>query len=285
MEKSDRGRVEVGYRTGNLTVVSKTDERKNGYTVWLCRCDCGGTLRLDTRTLQRGTVSDCGCVTKVRPGQKDLSGQRFGRLVALEPTRERSAKGSTVWRCRCDCGKEMLAEVTQLLHGAKRSCGCMRDLPLKDIVGQRFGNLTVTGYYGKAAGMHRWACKCDCGKTTIVGQTPLLSGKTRSCGCLRAKTVMENMQFIGGTSVTRLEKNRNRLSRTNSSGYNGVYYNPRSEKWVAQITFKSRTYYLGSFDRLEDAVDMRRKAETQIFGNFLSWYYGLYPEKKQVQSR
>ena len=241
MEKSDRGRVEVGYRTGNLTVVSKTDERKNGYTVWLCRCDCGGTVRLDTRTLQRGTVSDCG--------------------------------------------KETLAEVTQLLHGAKRSCGCMRDLPLKDIVGQRFGNLTVTGYYGKTAGMHRWECKCDCGKTAIVGQASLLSGKTRSCGCLRAKTVMETMQFIGGTSVTRLEKNRNRLSRTNSSGYNGVYYNPRSEKWVAQITFKRRTYYLGSFYKLEDAVDMRRKAETQIFGNFLSWYYGLYPEKKQVQSR
>ena len=226
MENTERGRVAVGYRMGNLTVVSKTDERKNGYTVWLCRCTCGGTIRLDPRALQRGTVLDCGCVTKVRPGQKDLSGQRFGRLVALEPTGERSAKGTTVWRCRCDCGK-----------------------------------------------------------TTIVGQTPLLSGKTRSCGCLRARTVMENMQFIGGTSVTRLEKNRNRLSRTNSSGYNGVYYNPRSEKWVAQITFKSRTYYLGSFYRLEDAVDMRRKAETQIFGNFLSWYYGLYPEKKQVQSR
>lgn len=74
MENTERGRVEVGYRTGNLTVVSKTDERKNGYTVWLCRCSCGGTIRLDTRALQRGTVSDCGCVTKVRPGQKDLSG-------------------------------------------------------------------------------------------------------------------------------------------------------------------------------------------------------------------
>lgn len=224
MENTERGRVEVGYWTGNLTVVSKTDERKNGYTVWLCRCTCGGTIRLDPRALQRGTVLDCGCVTKVRPGQKDLSGQRFG-------------------------------------------------------------NLEVTGYYGKTAGMHRWECRCDCGKTAIVGQTPLLSGKTRSCGCLRARTVMENMQFIGGTSVTRLEKNRNRLSRTNSSGYNGVYYNPRSEKWVTQITFKSRTCYLGSFYKLEDAVDMRRKAETQIFGNFLSWYYGLYPEKKQVQSR
>ena len=64
-------RIETGFRIGKLTVVAPTDQRKNGYTIWNCMCDCGGFIELDTRTLQRGTVRDCGCETKVKPGQKD----------------------------------------------------------------------------------------------------------------------------------------------------------------------------------------------------------------------
>ena len=75
------------------TIVAPTDQRKNGYTIWNCMCDCGGFIELDTRTLQRGTVRDCGCETKVKPGQKDLTGQRFGRLVCLKPSEERDGQG------------------------------------------------------------------------------------------------------------------------------------------------------------------------------------------------
>lgn len=34
----------------------------------------------------------------------NLSGQRFGRLVAIRPTEERW-RTSVVWECRCDCGQ------------------------------------------------------------------------------------------------------------------------------------------------------------------------------------
>ena len=64
--------IGIGFRIGKLTVSEPTGERKNGYMVWNCTCDCGGAVQLDTRTLQRGTVRDCGCETKVKPGQKDL---------------------------------------------------------------------------------------------------------------------------------------------------------------------------------------------------------------------
>lgn len=40
---------------------------------------------------------------KVGRAMEDLTSQRFGRLVALEPTDKRSGL-SVVWRCRCDCG-------------------------------------------------------------------------------------------------------------------------------------------------------------------------------------
>ena len=66
----------------------------------------------------------------------DLTGRRFGRLVALYPTKERDRKGSVYWHCVCDCGKE--AEVTEngLVHGNNRSCGCLKRENQKRVVDQ-----------------------------------------------------------------------------------------------------------------------------------------------------
>lgn len=58
-----------------------------------------------------------------------------------------------------------------------------------DLTGQRFGRLVVVGPdpgrspEGKTPPL--WACRCDCGETTMVGIGCLRSGHTRSCGCLR----------------------------------------------------------------------------------------------------
>ena len=136
-------KIEVGYRVGKLTVTEKTPMRKRGHVIWRCRCDCGNEILLDTRCVQRGAVRDCGCSTKVKPGQKDLTGRRFGKLVCLEPTEERGPSGGVVWRCHCDCGNDCLAVSTQLTSGYKKSCGCLGQPPLKDWIGKRFGTLEV----------------------------------------------------------------------------------------------------------------------------------------------
>ena len=60
-------KIGIGTRVGKLTVIEATGERKSSYTVWKCRCDCGGEICLDTRCLQRGTVRDCGCESRVAP--------------------------------------------------------------------------------------------------------------------------------------------------------------------------------------------------------------------------
>lgn len=262
----------AGFRIGKLTIVSDSGQRKSGYTVWLCSCDCGGTILLDTRTLQRGTITDCGCITKVKPGQRDLTGRRFDRLVCIEPTTERSQNGGVIWRCQCDCGNECLAVSRQLISGYKKSCGCKGHPPLKEYIGSRFGQLTVIDYAGKRAGMHRWKCRCDCGNETIVGQTLLQSGKTKSCGCLQATVITDNLKLCEGTSVTILEATKRRRVSSNQSGYTGVYQNKKNGKWVAQITFKRKTYYLGSYEKITDAIKARQRGE-EMHDEFLERYY------------
>lgn len=272
--------IAVGYQVGNLTVCEASSERKNGYTVWKCRCKCGNEILLDTRCLQRGRILDCGCLSNVRPGQRDLTGQRFGKLVCLKPTAQRGTDGCIIWECRCDCGSNCSAVSSHLVSGYKRSCGCLNRPQRKDFVGKRFGQLTVTEYAGKQSGMHRWKCLCDCGKETVVGQTPLQSGKTKSCGCLQARIITENMKLCDGTSITFLEATKSRRIRSNKSGYTGVYLDKRSNHWIAQITFKGKTYHLGSFEKIEDAVEVRQNGE-KIHEDFLEWYYREHPAAKR----
>ena len=282
-EKRILPKIEPGVRVGKLTVKEATGQRKRGYTIWNCHCDCGGSIALDTRALQRGTVRDCGCETKVRPGQKDLTGQRFGRLVCLEPTEGRSkSSGSVIWHCRCDCGNECLVPRDQLMKGYKKSCGCLGHPPIKEYVGKRFGMLTVIEYAGKRDGMHRWKCRCDCGRETIVGQTLLQSGKTKSCGCLQASSIKENLQLCDGTSVTILESLKQHKNVKNTSGYTGVYQNKKSGRWIAQIGFKGKMYYLGSYEKIEDAVRARKQGE-EMHEEFLEWYYSSHPQDKHKE--
>jgi hypothetical protein len=58
---------------------------------------------------------------------KDLTNQRFGRLIALEPLP--SSKNRHIrWRCLCDCGNETIVDSAyKLLNGRTKSCGCLHD--------------------------------------------------------------------------------------------------------------------------------------------------------------
>ena len=276
--ETKREKIAVGYRCGSLQVTQATAQRKNGYTVWRCRCDCGEEVLLDTRTLQRGTVRDCGCKTKIKPGQRDITGLRFGRLTAQYPLSARDASGAAVWHCTCDCGGTIDAPLHQLTAGYRKSCGCLSHPPVRDYVGKRFSKLLVIAYAGKADGQHLWRCRCDCGNETVVRQTYLQSGKTKSCGCLQKRQILQNLKLCGGTSVTLLEAERNRLLRSNTSGVTGVYQNRRTQKWCAQITFQRKTYYLGSFEQKSDAVNARRQGEA-MHEAFLQWYYETHSRK------
>ncbi len=272
-----QGRGAVGWRVGKLTVIAATEQRKNSYTVWRCRCDCGGEILLDTRTLQRGTVTDCGCKTKLKPGQRDITGQRFGLLTAVRPVGLMPGKRGVIWHCVCDCGGEVDAPLPQLTAGYRKSCGCLSHPPMKDYIGKRFSMLTVVAYAGKEDGQHLWRCKCDCGNEAVVRQTNLQSGKTKSCGCLQEKQILENLKLCDGTSVAILEAVRSRLLPTNTSGVTGVYQNKRTGKWCAQITFKRKTYFLGAYEKKEDAVKARKRGE-ELHEDFLAQYYAAHKQ-------
>lgn len=54
---------------------------------------------------------------------KDLTGQKFGRLLPIEIV-GRSGR-SVVWRCKCDCGNIKDVVSKHLVGGSTKSCGCL----------------------------------------------------------------------------------------------------------------------------------------------------------------
>jgi hypothetical protein len=58
--------------------------------------------------------------------KRDLTGKRFGRLsVVMEDGR--SNYGERRWKCSCDCGNVVSVTGKNLVRGASRSCGCLRN--------------------------------------------------------------------------------------------------------------------------------------------------------------
>lgn len=57
----------------------------------------------------------------------DVTGERYGKLVALEFVKRR--KQQTMWRFRCDCGKDTIACVADVRYGRTASCSCCKPTP------------------------------------------------------------------------------------------------------------------------------------------------------------
>ena len=56
---------------------------------------------------------------------KNLTGQRFGRLVVIERSGSDKYRRA-MWKCQCDCGEIRVEYSTNLLGGRVNSCGCLR---------------------------------------------------------------------------------------------------------------------------------------------------------------
>jgi hypothetical protein len=117
---------------------------------------------------------------------KDLTGRRFGKLVALEPVGHVGKRRKIAWLCRCDCGKTKRVVGDNLVYSHTRSCGCGR---VHNLAGKRFGKLVVVRMCPHATyDRVHWVCRCDCGKEKTVRAASLVAGDksvaTRSCGCM-----------------------------------------------------------------------------------------------------
>lgn len=153
----------------------------------------------------------------------DLRGKRFGKLIAIEPTEQRIG-GRIVWKCRCDCGKEIEVASKSLLNGHRTKCNECR---AENLCGNKYGNLTViersrNEQYAKKYSNPVYKCICDCGNIVYVSAGHLKNGHTQSCGCLQ-KIATSNAAKTHGLSKDKIYRiwisMISRCEDINSTGY------------------------------------------------------------------
>lgn len=105
-----------GKKFNRLTIIKRTEGKRYFYD---CLCDCGKEVSVNQYNIVFGSTKSCGCAAV-----KDLTGIRFGKLVAIKPCGKKYNR--TVWLCQCDCGNEIEVVGTSLSSGNTNSCGCTK---------------------------------------------------------------------------------------------------------------------------------------------------------------
>lgn len=136
---------------------------------------------------------------------RDYTKEQFENCIPLKrikPFKEDKSRHAH-WLCQCKlCGNYFETSSNTLKNNhIGPSCGCKqkqiaakhitkvdlqrRDKPKDDLTGQKFGLLTILSFSHMDKNRHSvWNCKCECGTEKQIIRNELISGDTKSCGCL-----------------------------------------------------------------------------------------------------
>lgn len=170
----------IGNTYGDITITGyNTDTYQFKY-----RCNkCGYVGEAYKYDILYRSDNKCRHVTRI---SEDLTGRQFGNWTVIK------YKGNYKWECKCNCNRGTIHDVSRydLITGRSTNCGCKR---LKyDLTDKTFGRLKVIRYLGNQL----WECRCLCGNTVNVLSTNLLSGGTKSCGCLKNESTYSRDEII-----------------------------------------------------------------------------------------
>lgn len=205
----------------------------------------------------------------------DITGQRFGFLTILEKSDKRDNSKAQFWRVQCDCGNQKEINGAGIRRGVVVSCGCFAKKQRlkantvhgqhKDITYKSWGNMIQRCTNPKHINFHRYGAKgitvCD---SWLNYQNFLADmGKRPS-----VKMSIDRIDNSKGYSkencrwATSSEQAINKgISIRNTSGFVGVHFVKRKQRFIAQIYINGKNHLLGYFKTIEEAVKARKEAE------------------------
>lgn len=210
--------------------------------------------------------------------RKVSTGSRVGKLLVLY-VNGKSPNGSLMWRCICDCGKEVDVISSSLNNGLKQSCGCLYD----ELKGKQNSshNQSRTQTYNSWLAMRSRCYNKKNQYYHLYGGRGIevapdwkdsFENFYRDMGDRPAGLTLERLDVNKGYSkenckwASPSEQSFNtRIHKNNTSGRTGVYFHKKSGKWAASIRCVKQIW-LGLYNTYEEAVFAREAAELKYFG-------------------
>ena len=220
---------------------------------------------------------------------KDLSGQKFGRLIALQKVKTDN-HGLAYWLCKCECGNEKVVRGSSLRNGSAKSCGCYSAKNNKSS-NKTSGTIVrrqnvyeilegyVVGYTNK--GEPFMVDNDDFEKIKEFcwhkNSSGYLSGRDKDGERVLLHRLIMNAskgEFVDHIShnTTDNRKSNLRICTRSQNGMNkkskGYTWDKRDKKWRARITVNGKSFDLGYFNTESEAKAARLAAEQKYFGEF-----------------
>lgn len=213
--------------------------------------------------------------------QIDMTGQRFGKLTVIKAAGTNIHK-KRLWECVCDCGKHTTVTGSDLRNGHTKTCGCawhkenaavFHDafVEMRTSKGETF--LVDIDDYNLIKGTcwwmnsHGYITGCVNGKDVLMHR--ILTGCNDDAlvdhiNHNRADNRRRNLRIVNHS-----QNNMNKaIQKNNTSQHVGVSFNKKSGAWVAFIAKDRKQIHLGSFASKQGAIEARRKAEAELFGEY-----------------
>lgn len=122
----------TGRKFGRLIVLQRAHEHHDNHAYWLCQCDCGNVKEVAAHHLKSGATKSCGCLNNELRLERNainhisLVGKKFGKLTVIADAGYHASSHSSLNKCLCECGIEVIVSNTNLKSGNTQSCGCDR---------------------------------------------------------------------------------------------------------------------------------------------------------------
>ncbi len=228
----------------------------------------------------------------------DLTGEKFERLTVLYRG-ENYNKWGVTWVCQCSCDKHTIIKVRSgnLVSKNTNSCGCYAIDKSKEIC-KKYNEYDLSGEYGIGYTYQGEEFYFDLEDYELIHDYCWSIGKKGDVEArVNGKLVKMHRLIMGVVDpkivVDHIYHNKNgdgrrydnrkcnlrickqqlntcntKLRSNNTSGVTGVELDKRRNKWVASITYRKKTYYLGSFQHKEDAIMARKYKEKELFKEY-----------------
>lgn len=185
---------EIGKRFKEKGIII-IGEYINNHTKVLSKCHCGSTFMALPSNILSGKVIGCGCNN--RPLTQEEAKKKFeekGFELLGEYTNNR-----TPVLVKCHCGKTFGVRL-DAITGSTKSCGCLaaeivdRAAKKAERLLMEKGFRLTDGYKGRGVYV---PIRCHCGKIFMAQPCRIISGKTKSCGCLWHEATRKRLGDMG----------------------------------------------------------------------------------------
>lgn len=225
----------IEKRFDRLIVREEAGINNQGQILWLCDCDCGGTIITTGTNLRTGGTHSCGCYNKDR-----IKESRY--LLRSHNKYDISGKygiGYTKDNIKFIFDVEDYEKIYPYLWYEKED----GYIVAHDLDNKR--NIRLNRFV-----------------MNMVDENPLIRVDHKN------HDVKDNRKSNLRISTNQENSRNHKLFTTNKSGTSGVRFNEDKNLWIAEITVNYKTIYLGGFKTKEEAVRMRKDAEEKHFGDF-----------------